>query len=120
MIHVYGDGKPGDLASRILHHARGVSEPAFAIAAGLWAHPVHRDETRHHQMHVGSGADGWALYLDNGRSFAFRGEPHTGGYDRIDIHTDSVRPLGPIALSIHTPKDTEALWDLLNAALGTE
>ncbi len=116
MIHVYGEGKPGDLASRILHHARDVSEPAFAIAAGLWAHQVHRDEGRHHQMHVGSGADGWALYLDNRRSFAFRGQPHTG-YDRIDVHVDSVRPLGPVALSIHTPKDTEELWDLLDAAL---
>jgi hypothetical protein len=68
-------------------------------------------------MHVGSGADGWALYLDNGRSFAFRGQPHTGGYERIDVHADSVRPLGPIALSIRSPKDTEALWDLLDAAL---
>jgi hypothetical protein len=76
MIHVYGKGAPGDLAARILHHAKGVSEPAFAIAAGLWAHDVHRNEMRHHQMHVGSGADGWALYLDNGRSFAFRGQPH--------------------------------------------
>jgi len=116
MIHVYGKGEPGDLASRILHHARGVSEPAFAIAAGLWAHQIHRDEDRHHQMHVGSGADGWALYLDNGRSFAFRGQPHSG-YDRIDVHTDSVRPLGPLALSIRTPKDTEGLWDLLDVAL---
>lgn len=78
MIHVYGQGVPGDLAHRVLHHARGVSEPAFAIAAGLWAHPVHRDEGRHHRMHVGRGADGWALYLDNGRSFAFRGQPPSG------------------------------------------
>jgi hypothetical protein len=116
MIHVYGDGKPGDLAGRILHHARGVSEPAFAIAAGLWAHPVHRDETRDHQMH----ADGWALYLDNGKSFAFRGQPHAGGYDRIDVHTDSVRPLGPIALSIRTPKDAVALWTLLDEALAAK
>jgi hypothetical protein len=116
MIHVYGEGEPGDLANRVLHHARGVSEPAFAIAAGLWAHRVHREEERHHRMHVGRGADGWALYLDNDQSFAFRSQRHDG-YDRIEVHTDSVRPLGPVALTIRAPNDCHELWRLLNEAL---
>ena len=115
MIHVYGEGRPGDLAVRILHHARGASEPAFAIAAGLWAHRVHRDEQRHHRMHL--GARGWALYLDNGRTFAFRGRAQEGGYDRIDVDTDATRPLGPITLTLESPKDTETLWGLLDRAL---
>jgi hypothetical protein len=118
MIHVYGEGEPGDLVRRILDHARGVAEPAFAIAGGLWAHQVHRDESRHHQMHVGRGADGWALYLDNDHCFAFRGQPH-GGYDRIQVHTDSVRPLGPVALTIRKPSDVDGLWRLLDNALNS-
>ncbi|HET7484026.1 MAG TPA: hypothetical protein VFJ64_01465 [Solirubrobacterales bacterium] len=119
MIHVYGDGQPGDLVRRILDHARGVAEPAFALSAGLWAHKVHRDEERHHKMHIGTGAGGWALYLDNGQSFAFRGQPH-GGYDRIEVHTGSIRPLGPVALTIRKPRDVDGLWRLLDDALDSE
>jgi len=116
MIYVYGQGGPHDISDRVLHHARGVSEPAFAIAAGLWAHRVHRDENRRHRMHIGKGADGVALYLDNGQCFALRGQPQ-GAYDRIVVHTGSVRPLGPIALTIRSPRDCYALWDLLDQAL---
>jgi hypothetical protein len=115
MIHVYGEGRPGDLTSRILRDAQGASVPAFAIAAGLWAHRVHRDERRHHRMHVGAKA--WTLHLDNGRSFAFRGKSRRGICDRIDVDADAARPLGPITLTIESPKDTEALWGLLDTAL---
>lgn len=67
-------------------------------------------------MHVGSGAAGWALYLDNDQSFAFRGWPDSG-YDRINVHVGSVRPLGPIAVTICSPSDAEQLWSLLDQAL---
>lgn len=113
MIHVYGKGKPGDLVQRILDHAQGVSEVGFAIAAGLWAHEAHRDESRHHQLHVGKGVAGWALYLDNGASFAFRSDD----YMSVKVHTGSVRPLGPIALVLRKPADTELLWSLIDQAL---
>jgi hypothetical protein len=113
MIHVYGKGRPGDLVRRIMHHADGVSEVAFAVAAGLWAHEAHRDETRHHQLHVGKGAGAWTLYLDNGAPFAFRSDD----YESIKVHTKSVRPLGPVALVLRTPEDTDKLWSLIDAEL---
>jgi hypothetical protein len=118
MIYVYGKGKPGDLARRILHHARGISELTLAITAGLWAHNAHRDENRRHELHIGKGANGWALYLDNGRNFAFRGVPVPGGdYGGITVHEGSVRPLGPAVLTIQKPRDVDALWRLLDDAL---
>jgi hypothetical protein len=115
MIETYGKGLPGDLVRRILHHAPGVSELAFAIAAGLWAHEAHRDPTRRHQLHIGKGAGAWALYLDNGSCFAFRSDD----YESIKIHVDSVRPLGPVALTLRKPEDSDTLWQLLDAALAT-
>lgn len=117
MIHVRGKGEPGDLARPILHHAQGVRDSALAILAGLWAHDAHRDETRQHELHIGTGGNGWNLYLDSGEKFAFRGGVAPEGYDRIEVHTGSIRPLGPIVLTIRDPEETEELWQLLDDAL---
>lgn len=45
MIHVYGQGKPGDLGRPIFHHARGVRDVALAVLAGLWVHELHTDQS---------------------------------------------------------------------------
>ena len=113
MIHSYGNGQPGDLVRRILHHADGVSHLAFAITSGLWAHEAHRDEERHHRLHIGTGAGGWTLYLDNGSLFAFR----STDYKSVKVHTESARPLGPVALTIALPEDVGKFWKLLDEAL---
>jgi hypothetical protein len=113
MIHAYGKGRPGDLAHRILHHATGVTKIAFAITAGLWAHEAQRDESRHHRLHIGKGAGAWALYLDNGQCFALRSDD----YESVNVHVGSVRPLGPVALTMRTPSDVDKFWKLLDKAL---
>lgn len=118
MIHVYGQGEPGDLGRPIFHHARGVRDVALAVLAGLWTHELHTNQSRTHEMHFGKGANGVNLYLDNGEKFAFRAQVGPGGgYDRIFVHRGSVRPLGPVVLELRGPGDSAALWDLLSAAL---
>jgi hypothetical protein len=119
MIHVYGQGKPGDLGRPIFHHARGIRDVALAVLAGLWVHELHTNPQRHHEMHFGKGANGVNLHLDNGERFAFRGHhARTGEYDYLQVHTGTIRPLGPVVATLHTPQDTEQLWQLLSAALG--
>jgi hypothetical protein len=118
MIHVYGQGQPGDLGRPIFHHAREVRDVALAVLAGLWVHELHTNAGRHHEMHFGKGANGVNLYLDNGERFAFRGEPlATGGYDHVRVHRGGIRPLGPVVLRLRKPEDTQALWTLLSAAV---
>jgi hypothetical protein len=117
MIHVYGQGKPGDLGRPIFHHARGIQDVALAVLAGLWVHELHTDPKRHHKMHFGKGANGVNLYLDNDVQFAFRGHPTgTGDYDHVRVHEGSIRPLGPIILTLTAPEDTAHLWKALSAA----
>lgn len=117
MIHVYGQGQPGDVGRPIFHHARGVEDVALAILAGLWTHELQTDQSRVHQMHFGKGANGVNLYLDNRERFAFRGNVGpTGDYDAVNVHRGSIRPLGPVALRMRRPEDTAALWDLLSEA----
>jgi hypothetical protein len=119
MIHVYGQGKPGDLGRPIFHHARGIRDVALAVLAGLWVHELHTDPRRQHEMHFGKGANGVNRYLDNGARFAFRGhQAPSGDYDYLLLHEGSVRPLGPVVLTLDKPQDTEQLWHLLSAALG--
>jgi hypothetical protein len=117
MIQTYGQGQPGDVVRPIFHHAQGIRDVALAVLAGLWAHELHTDPTRVHQLHFGKGANGINLYLDNGERFAFRGQLSNGGYDHIRVHQGGVRPLGPVAIQLYAPADTGALWKLLSAAL---
>jgi hypothetical protein len=120
MIQVYGQGQPGDLVRPIFHHAQGVRDVALAVLAGLWAHELHSDPDRRHELHFGKGANGVNLHLDTGESFAFRGGfSDKGAYDHVRVHRGSVRPLGPVALELRETADTEALWTLLSDALQT-
>jgi hypothetical protein len=119
MIHVYGKGRPGDLVRPIFHHARGLRDPALAILAGLWVHELHTDESRHHELHFGKGANGLNLYLDNGERFAFRGGFDAEGYDRVKVHRGTIRPLGEVVLELRDPEDTADLWILLSEAART-
>lgn len=69
-------------------------------------------------MHVGKGANGVNLYLDNDVQFAFRGHPTgTGDYDYVCVHEGSIRPLGPVILTLTVPEDTAGLWEVLSAAV---
>lgn len=117
MVQSFGKGQPGDLVRPIFHHAQGVRDTAFAVLAGLWVHDVHTDPTRHHRLHVGKGANGLNLYLDNGESFAFRGAVGSDGYNCIAVHRGSIRPLGPVVLRLYKPEDTDQLWNLLSSAV---
>lgn len=117
MIQVVGQGQPGAVVRPILHHAQALRDTSFAILARLWVHEVNTDPTRRHQLHFGKGANGVNLYLDSGERFAFRGGLGPDGYDHIRVHRGGFRPLGPVAMILRRPEDTEALWDLLSDAL---
>lgn len=115
MIETYGKGTPGDVARRVLHHAQGVRDIAFALLAGLWMHEAHTDAGRSHRLHFGKGANGVTLCLDSGEKFAFRGRQGPEGYDRVEI-LNAPRG-GSVLLALDGPEDSEQFFDLLSRTL---
>lgn len=118
MIETYGQGTPGDVARRVLHHAQGVRDTTFALLAGLWVHEAHTDASRRHQLHFGKGANGVTLYLDSGEKFAFRGRQGPDGYDRVEV-LDAPRN-GRVLATLDGPEDSEQFFDLLTRALAPD
>ena len=118
MIETYGQGTPGDVARRVLDHAQGVRDIAFALLAGLWMHEAHTDASRRHRLHFGKGANGVTLYLDSGEKFAFRGRQGPDGYDRVEI-LDAPSG-GRVLLTLDGPEDSERFFELLSEALAAD
>ena len=116
MLKTYGRARATSIVAPITHHAQGVAVIATGLMNGLLASKVARDD-RVHQLHMGSGAQGNNLYLDNGASFAFRAEAGKGGgYDRVVIY-GKIRPLGNVVATVTDPKQVPAAIKKIEKAL---
>jgi hypothetical protein len=103
VIHTYGAGRPRHLFDLIDHHAGGVAELIAPLAVVI-LDALGRDEQRH-AVHFGKGWNSVSLYLANGERVAIRARQTGKVYDHVDVHRGSVRPLGPVMLTIRTARD---------------
>jgi hypothetical protein len=115
MIRTYGEGRPTTIVDRLDHHAEALTPLAAALMNGLLASKIARDD-RVHQLHLGRGAGGVNLYLDNGAKFAFRAGVDEGGqYERVEI-LDAPKE-GVVIATVRNPEEVPKAITVIEAAL---